>query len=253
MKLNDFFIKKDEIIEWDRFLFLLKEINVPVVINDDLISGNYDYSYEKVFIGGGDWEINSSNFKITPELKLMVGTNLNMEIQEKIHGMPIGLPSFSHDQILGNLDKIIEKNFEKKCLKNLCYIGFRDGTFYEERSKVRSMFINKTWCSSTSYDRSESGYSHYIDNIYNHKFVLCPRGNGVDTHRVWESIYLRTIPIVKKNTIMSHFIGLPILWIDDWSEINDDFLEEKYYSISTESFNFDKLTLSYYIKKFQSV
>jgi hypothetical protein len=253
MKLNDFFIKKDEIIEWDRFLFLLKEINVPVVRNDDLISGNYDYSYEKLFIGGGDWEINSSNFKITPELKLMIGTNLNIEKNEKIIGMPIGMPSFSHDRVIGNLDKIIEKNESNKQYKNLCYCGFRDSTYQVERSFVRNLFENKDWVTSTIYDRTDDGHSNYIDNIFNHKFILCPRGNGIDTHRIWESLYLRSIPIVKKCVAMSHFYDLPILWIDDWDEITYDFLQEKYIEITNGDFNFEKLNLYYYINKFKEI
>ena len=253
MKLNSFFIEKDEIIEWDRFLSLLKEIEVPVVRNDDIVYHKYDFKYPKVFIGGGDWEINQSNFSITPELKLMIGTNLNIEKNEKILGMPIGMPSLSHDKIIGDLDKIIKKNKETKQYVNMCYCGFRDSTYESERSFVRNLFENENWVTSTTYDRTEDGHSKYLNNIYNHKFILCPRGNGIDTHRIWETLYLRSIPIVKKCTAMSHFYDLPILWIDDWKEINFEFLEEKYNEIINKDFNFEKLNIYYYVKKFKEI
>ena len=115
MKLNEFFITVDEILEWDRFLMLLGEIDVPWIKVDDIVHSRYDRKYQKVFIGGGDWEINDSNFQVYPELKLMLGQNLNM-ISDKILAMPIGMPSYSHDKIIGNLDKIIEKNKEEKLI-----------------------------------------------------------------------------------------------------------------------------------------
>ena len=33
----------------------------------------------------------------------------------------------------------------------------------------------------------------------NYSFELCPEGNGMDTHRFYEALFLNTIPIVKKN------------------------------------------------------
>lgn len=251
MKLNEFFITVDEIIEWDRFLILLGEIGVPWIKVDDIISHAYNKKHEKVFIGGGDFEINDSNFQVYPELKLMLGQNVNM-ISDKILAIPIGMPSYSHDKIIGNLDKIIEKNKQKKNIKNLCYLGFRDTTYFE-RCQVREFFVNKIWVTSTVYDRTDYGHSNYIDNIYNHKFVLCPRGNGIDTHRIWESLYLRTIPIVKRCVAMKYFEQLPILWIDNWNEINAEYLEEKYLEIMNTDYNFEILTLSYYVNKFKNI
>ena len=52
-------------------------------------------------------------------------------------------------------------------------------------------------------------------------FVSCPEGNGIDTHRLWEALYLKTIPIMKKNK-MSPFlkkINLPILVLNKWTDL----------------------------------
>lgn len=52
-------------------------------------------------------------------------------------------------------------------------------------------------------------------------FLACPPGNGLDTHRTWEAMYLGSIPIVLRSTAMEQFeqLGLPIWLIDDFQEL----------------------------------
>ncbi len=50
-------------------------------------------------------------------------------------------------------------------------------------------------------------------------WVACPGGNGIDTHRVWESLYVGSKPIVLDNLwsrSLVHF-GFPLLLTSDWS------------------------------------
>ena len=49
-------------------------------------------------------------------------------------------------------------------------------------------------------------------------FVPCPAGGGLDTHRVWEAIYLGAVPVVLK----SEFCGdstWPVIVVEKWSDI----------------------------------
>lgn len=54
-----------------------------------------------------------------------------------------------------------------------------------------------------------------------HMFVLCPRGNGLDTHRFWEALCRGSIPIVKKSQWSQYFagLGLPMLEVEDLSRV----------------------------------
>ena len=66
-------------------------------------------------------------------------------------------------------------------------------------------------------------------------FVACPEGNGIDTHRLWEALYLRTIPIVEKNKISDFFIKakLPVMILNKWSDLsklNENDLQKIYLS-----------------------
>jgi hypothetical protein len=71
------------------------------------------------------------------------------------------------------------------------------------------------------------GYKHYLADLARHRFCVAPRGNGVDTHRVWECLYLGVVPIVERSTHTEHWErqGLGILVIDDWAQVTPAFLE----------------------------
>jgi len=71
-------------------------------------------------------------------------------------------------------------------------------------------------------------YYNFLHKVNNHNFVFSTRWNGIDTHRLWESLYLRTIPIVKRCIGMEDFNDLPILFIKNWEDITEDYLNEQY-------------------------
>ena len=43
---------------------------------------------------------------------------------------------------------------------------------------------------------SKCEFSDYIDKTEKAIFSICPRGNAEDTHRLWEILYFRTVPVV---------------------------------------------------------
>jgi hypothetical protein len=85
-------------------------------------------------------------------------------------------------------------------------------------------------------------FEEYINNMSKHKFVASPRGNGTDCHRTWEALYVGCIPIVIRHKMYDEWSDLPILQIDDWSDLNREMLEE----FSSREFNYEKLSLSYW-------
>ena len=56
-----------------------------------------------------------------------------------------------------------------------------------------------------------------------YRFVLAPPGNGLDTHRFWESLYADAIPIVRRSAWSTalHGDGIPLIEIDEWGELAD--------------------------------
>jgi hypothetical protein len=50
--------------------------------------------------------------------------------------------------------------------------------------------------------------------------MICPRGNGLDTHRMWESLYLGRTTVVTSGTLDPLWKDLPVLILDDWQQVH---------------------------------
>jgi hypothetical protein len=138
---------------------------------------------------------------------------------------------------------------EPKQDKNLVYMNFNISTYPQERQQVFNLFQHKEWVTKGIIENTIEGRTIFLQEIRNHTFVLCPRGNGVDTHRLWETLYMGSIPIVKKDIALKDFEDLPICFINDWSEITLEFLVEQKQQILSKSWNIQKLKISYWIDK----
>jgi hypothetical protein len=57
-------------------------------------------------------------------------------------------------------------------------------------------------------------------------FVVCPYGNGLDTHRVWEALALGCIAIVKPGPFASMYQGLRVLCVRRWSDVTPELLDQ---------------------------
>jgi len=82
-----------------------------------------------------------------------------------------------------------------------------------------------------------------------HSFVVSPHGNGLDCHRTWEALVLGCIVIVKTSGLDSLYKDLPVLIVNDWSDINEDLLEDTIDDFKDRAFNYNKLTLEFWINK----
>lgn len=82
-------------------------------------------------------------------------------------------------------------------------------------------------------------------------FVLCPPGNGLDTHRVWEVLCLGRIPIIEDLPINRVYEGLPVWIVKDWKEfmrLNPEQLKAKRTEFVERwsTFDFQRLKLNYW-------
>lgn len=63
---------------------------------------------------------------------------------------------------------------------------------------------------------------------------------------MWEALYARTVPIVRYDIAYRNFQELPILFVNDYSEVTEDFLNKKYKEMSEQEWDFSKLRISYW-------
>lgn len=80
-------------------------------------------------------------------------------------------------------------------------------------------------------------------------YVVSPEGIGMDCHRTWEAIALGCIPIVKRSPISSLYEDLPVLVLDDWSELRSEKLQSALGQFVHNKFNFSKLFRQYWLDR----
>jgi hypothetical protein len=133
----------------------------------------------------------------------------------KVHPFPYGVQRIIHpsDNRLGILQTYMEKEVKPK---KLLYINHAEHTNISERGNIREKFADKKF--ATVGERVP--YDIYCQQILEHKFMICPQGNGVDCHRNWEVLYLKRVPIMKKSDYLQKlYKGYPVLWVEDFADI----------------------------------
>lgn len=160
----------------------------------------------------------------------------------KIHPIPIGLaPSHLPHGDLEAIRRIQARNLPKI---HLLYMNITIQTYSSERWAVFKRFSMEPFCFRTG----KKPFEEYLQDMAQAKFTIAPRGAGLDTYRLWEALYVGSIPIVKTSSLDSLYEGLPILIVNDWSDVTEEFLEQKYVEMSQKTYSLDKLDIAYWIQ-----
>lgn len=193
--------------------------------------------------------------------------NSRVEENDKIIQMPIGL---DYHTILENPKSKLklpdEGHFPKEQEDILINIINLSKPFYSRNSKI---YVNYTVSSDRFKQRQDAldkipndlmeinnnfiPRSETWKNMSNFTFVLSPCGLGLDCYRTWEALCLGCIPIICVNEFKTLFTDLPVLIVNDWSEITQELLENTIKDFKNRTFNKNKMTLNYwakYINKF---
>lgn len=157
--------------------------------------------------------------------------------------IPIGLAPEYYDSSYLTINSINNTSTEKE---KLLYINHRIQTYPHDRKWIYEYFTNNEWCTVDNPNLDLEKYKHRLNT---HHFILCPRGNGIDTHRLWESMYLGIFPIVENNIHYEKcLIDLPVILVDSFKEVTYQFLLEKIEDFKNKKFNMKKLNTSWWIK-----
>ncbi|MBI3508307.1 MAG: hypothetical protein HY069_01540 [Chlamydiia bacterium] len=158
----------------------------------------------------------------------------------KLHPIPIGLANQKLPH--GHLTDVTAVQQMQLPKKHLLFMNFTIQTFSEERWEVFKQFAKAPYC----YRTGKKPFREYLIDMASSKFVLAPRGAGLDTYRLWEALYVGSIPIVKTSSLDLLYEGLPVLIVQDWSEVTESFLEEKYREFVAREFCWEKLDMAYW-------
>lgn len=94
------------------------------------------------------------------------------------------------------------------------YMNFTLGTNTPKRNECIQAFEGDSRVVRT---QNLSVPEYYMD-LCRSKFVLCPEGTGIDTHRVYESLFCGATPVVLRNSLSHLYEKLPVCIVDKWSD-----------------------------------
>ena len=103
----------------------------------------------------------------------------------------------------------------------LLYVSHNENS-NSERKGIKDLFDGKEWA---EVNQNRAPYSVFLHNLTNSKFMICPKGNGIDCHRNWEVLYMRRVPIMTRDSYLEVlFENYPVLFVDKYSDITEELL-----------------------------
>ena len=114
----------------------------------------------------------------------------------------------------------VERNIE-------IYVNFTRGTNQNKRQECLDAIEGRE---GVVY-RTDLTVPEYYDDLCHSKFVVCPEGTGIDTHRVYESLLCGATPVVLRNSLSHLYEKLPVCIVNKWTD--------SYYVPSQKSFSID--------------
>ena len=202
-----------------------------------------------------DWAIVESMYaKLPPNVIRWFVPNVNYK-GDRLESVPIGIETLKrYDQFhhIHKIEKMQAKCQEEKTLRNLLYICHSSHQAnIQDREEAYTVLDGKPFVTAVHHPNIFD-FDNYIDNIYSHKFMICPEGSGLDCHRNWECIYLDTIPVMKRNINTTFYDDLPICFVESWSQVTEEFLNKEYDRIINSAWNLDKAYFEFWRDRLKS-
>jgi len=176
---------------------------------------NYpDCKARVLLIGNSDRDWEDFSLPSLPLLRHCFVQNLVQEGSGKVSPLPIGIENRAHGRngMPWNFVKFLSNRRKKPGV----FLGPMGNT-HKSRTHLEGLDLKalpnlckiSTRMSSLEFSWRSSGWTH----------VLAPRGNGMDTHRFWESLYRGAVPVVLKSSWSSNLkkLGIPFVELDEWS------------------------------------
>ena len=220
--------------------------------------------YDVILItGNSDYPIDEHRFSLRPKnVKKWYAQNalINDDILIPI---PIGLEnkmeSIRPGHGIGYYDRVLEKELLlsrdiTKQPSQKYYSNFNILTNYQYRLKIKNICVNSP---HINWEDSNLTLTEFFDKILEYEAIVCPAGNGIDTHRLWEVLYSNRIPITIKVgdfKIYKLYEKLPIIILDDETQLYDEkLLDSKLIEIKNKQYDMSLLDMIYWEEKIKNL
>ena len=174
-----------------------------------------------LILGNGDFDVT-----VIPEIFLrknlkLFAQNLLIPSSENHFSIPAGLENIDYGR--NGMPKYFKPNSVEVILNDTILFG-PFGDTHPSRRKFLAIALAVPEVFYIPPKRVEPRDFSILASKF--KFVFCPRGNGFDSHRFWETLYRGRYPIVENSIWARNLrsLGIPMIIVENFSDLNSDFL-----------------------------
>jgi len=181
---------------------------------------NIDYKF-KLITHNADTGVYEKDLDLLNDDRLIRWFGMNCYLKHpKLTSIPIGIANkkWAH----GNeelLQKVIDMDLPKV---NKIYCNFNENTSFARVAILKNLIEKENGLGLINFDCRKLDQEEYWKKLASYKYTISPPGNGVDCHRIWESMYLKTIPICLENISLTQFAGLPMISIGSYDNLGEE-------------------------------
>jgi hypothetical protein len=174
----------------------------------------YDTSYVLV-VGNSDENIGDKYRSVfdSPLVRAAYCQNLLID-HPKCHVLPIGQANQQWPHGDASALQIVARSAPKKTKQVYFQFILGNHTSREECNRIMQ--------GKGLYPNPLRPYLAYLIDLATHRYAICPIGNGADTHRFWECVYLGVVPIVLRGPLTERLQrdGQKMVLLDRWEDLD---------------------------------
>jgi hypothetical protein len=198
MGSNSIFVNSDKLCE------LLREITNKPIKTKVLVTGNSDFNFTK-------------KYSLPKSFNLWLCQNNAMPKSKNVFTLPIGIENLR----LGRLgQQKWYRPHNSNAIENKILVPPMSPTNMQRLAAINFAVKNPSLFAVYTQYLNES---RYFELTRNYRFVLCCEGNGFENHRIWETLYQGSFPILinSKWADSLRYLKLPLLIVDSLNDLNE--------------------------------
>lgn len=239
------FLKTDYVVNF------FESVHSTIANRYILITHNSDFSPIYLKAINHPWRGHDmSKYLEDPKLVVWFAQNIDY-LHPKLKPLPIGIANQYNPH--GNIDTFKAAMEDVPAWQgrvNKVYLNFAVHTNPQERQGALDFFSQCSYAVIADFKPP----AQYLNEMKQYRYVVNPPGNGLDCHRTWEALMLGCVPIMKHSLLDPMFEALPIIFINNWAEVTEEFLEQESAKMVHKKYNLEKVYVNYwinFIKSFQ--
>lgn len=216
----------------------LKDLEISFQEKPILVAGNSDFEFREV--------------DILPH-NLFRGfflQNSFISDNKRIFTLPIGVENIKLG--INGLPKNLKETIDWKNRSNRILVGPFSPTHIERETLLEKAKHDPENFELFSGKLSPSQYARLMNR---YRYVACPRGNGIDTHRFWETIYRGAIPVVLSSEWSKslRILEIPFIEVENWNDAPNSVSDYEKTDAPIPSLKIETLWVPYWKKRFRNL